>query len=87
MTRYSYLSPSSLSLTALRKAFDSFDTEKTGSITGETIATIMRMMGVKISEKNLQEAIAETDEDGGFQLSTWRVESPLDFACGVGSLD
>ncbi|XP_063593401.1 troponin C-like [Penaeus indicus] len=48
----------------LRKAFDSFDTEKTGSITSETIATIMRMMGVKISEKNLQEAIAETDEDG-----------------------
>ncbi|ROT84712.1 troponin C, partial [Penaeus vannamei] len=48
----------------LRKAFDSFDTEKTGSITAETIATIMRMMGVKISEKNLQEAIAETDEDG-----------------------
>jgi len=51
-------------ISTLRKAFDSFDTDATGSITAETISTIMRMMGVKISEKNLQEAIAETDEDG-----------------------
>ncbi|XP_064085573.1 troponin C, isotype gamma-like [Macrobrachium nipponense] len=53
---------------ALRKAFDSFDTEKQGFITADTIATILRMMGVKISEKNLAEVIAETDEDGSGQL-------------------
>ncbi|XP_037782580.1 troponin C, isotype gamma-like [Penaeus monodon] len=51
-------------LDALRKAFNSFDTEGQGSITGETVGIILRMMGIKISEKNLQEVIAETDEDG-----------------------
>lgn len=55
-------------LGALRKAFDSFDTDKKGYITCETVATILKMMGVKISEKNLQEVIAETDEDGSGQL-------------------
>jgi len=53
---------------ALRKAFDSFDTEHLGYITAETVGAILRMMGVKISEKNLQEVIAETDEDGSGQL-------------------
>merc|ERR1712168_139929 len=49
---------------ALQKAFDSFDTEGAGSISAETVGIILRMMGVKISEKHLQEVIAETDEDG-----------------------
>ncbi|KAK7076783.1 troponin C [Halocaridina rubra] len=53
---------------ALKKAFDSFDTEKLGYITVETVSVILKMMGVKISEKNLQEVIAETDEDGSGQL-------------------
>jgi len=53
---------------ALKKAFDSFDTENQGYITADTVATILRMMGVKISEKNLAEVIAETDEDGSGQL-------------------
>jgi len=48
----------------LQKAFNSFDTEGNGSITAETVGVILRMMGVKISEKNLKEVIAETDEDG-----------------------
>ncbi|XP_064085628.1 troponin C, isotype gamma-like isoform X1 [Macrobrachium nipponense] len=52
----------------LRKAFDSFDMEKQGFITTETVKTILRMMGVKISEANLAEVIAETDEDGSGQL-------------------
>jgi len=51
-------------LDTLQKAFNSFDTEGEGSITAETVGVILRMMGVKISEKNLQEVIAETDEDG-----------------------
>jgi len=49
---------------ALQKAFNSFDTEGIGSITADTVGVILRMMGVKISERNLQEVIAETDEDG-----------------------
>ncbi|XP_071521729.1 troponin C, isotype gamma [Panulirus ornatus] len=53
---------------ALQKAFDSFDTDKKGYITPDTVSTILRMMGVKVSEKNLQEIIAETDEDGSGEL-------------------
>ncbi|XP_064085615.1 troponin C, isotype gamma-like [Macrobrachium nipponense] len=53
---------------ALRKAFDSFDTEKQGFITADTVATILRMMGVKISEKNLAEVITDTAKDGSGQL-------------------
>ncbi|XP_042205818.1 troponin C, isotype gamma-like [Homarus americanus] len=53
---------------ALQKAFDSFDTDGKGAITTDTVSTILRMMGVKISEKNLQEVIAETDEDGSGEL-------------------
>ncbi|KAK8728578.1 hypothetical protein OTU49_009023, partial [Cherax quadricarinatus] len=53
---------------ALQKAFDSFDTDNKGYITPETVGVILRMMGVKISEKNLQEVIAETDEDGSGEL-------------------
>ncbi|KAG7155391.1 Troponin C-like 8 [Homarus americanus] len=52
----------------LQKAFDSFDTDSKGFITPETVGVILRMMGVKISEKNLQEVIAETDEDGSGEL-------------------
>ncbi|ROT79203.1 potassium channel [Penaeus vannamei] len=52
----------------LRKAFDAFDTDKKGAINVETISTILRMMGVKVSEKNLQEIIAEVDEDGSGEL-------------------
>ncbi|XP_045131507.1 troponin C, isotype gamma [Portunus trituberculatus] len=55
-------------LGALKKAFDSFDTDGKGYITPETVGVILRMMGVKISEKNLQEVIAETDEDGSGEL-------------------
>lgn len=55
-------------VSALRKAFDSFDIDNKGFITPETVGTILRMMGVKISEKNLQEVIAETDEDGSGEL-------------------
>ncbi|XP_066981492.1 troponin C, isotype gamma-like [Macrobrachium rosenbergii] len=52
----------------LRKAFESFDTDKQGYITCDTVSTILRMMGIKISDKNLAEVIAETDEDGSGQL-------------------
>merc|ERR1712169_91755 len=53
---------------ALRKAFDSFDTDKSGHITVETVSTILRMMGLKVSEKALQEIVDEVDEDGSGEL-------------------
>ncbi|XP_050710471.1 troponin C, isotype gamma-like isoform X4 [Eriocheir sinensis] len=52
----------------LRKAFDAFDTDKKGSINVDTITTILRMMGVKVSESNLREIISEVDEDGSGEL-------------------
>ncbi len=52
----------------LRKAFDAFDTDKKGSISVDTLSTILRMMGVKVSEKNLLEIVAEVDEDGSGEL-------------------
>jgi len=53
---------------ALRKAFDSFDTENSGCITVDTVSTILRMMGLKVSEKALQEIVDEVDEDGSGEL-------------------
>merc|ERR1711872_663011 len=55
-------------VSALRKAFDSFDTEKLGHITVDTVSTILRMMGLKVSEKALQEIVDEIDEDGSGEL-------------------
>lgn len=55
-------------ISALQKAFDTFDIDKKGYITPETVGTILRMMGVRISEANLKEVIAETDEDGSGEL-------------------
>ncbi|KAK7076782.1 hypothetical protein SK128_022531 [Halocaridina rubra] len=52
----------------LRKAFDSFDTEQLGYITTDTVGVILKMMGIKISKMELEEIIAETDEDGSGQL-------------------
>jgi len=49
---------------ALRKAFESFDTEEKGAINLETIGNILRMMGVKFSVSNLQEIFDEVDDDG-----------------------
>jgi len=52
----------------LRKAFQAFDQEGLGYITADTVGVILKMMGIKISTKDLEEVIAETDEDGSGQL-------------------
>ncbi|CAL4119136.1 unnamed protein product [Meganyctiphanes norvegica] len=49
---------------ALRKAFESFDTEHKNAINLETIGNILRMMGVKFTHANLQEIFEEVDDDG-----------------------
>ncbi|CAL4091671.1 unnamed protein product [Meganyctiphanes norvegica] len=53
---------------ALRKAFESFDTDGKGAINLETIGNILRMMGVKFSHSNLQEIFDEVDDDGSGEL-------------------
>lgn len=52
----------------LRKAFNAFDTDELGYITADTVGVILKMMGIKISSRELQEVIDETDEDGSGQL-------------------
>lgn len=51
-------------LIVLRKAFDTFDVEKKGSIGTVMIGTILGMLGIQTTEKTLQDIINEVDEDG-----------------------
>ncbi|KAJ1520198.1 hypothetical protein ONE63_004409 [Megalurothrips usitatus] len=52
----------------LRKAFDSFDTEKKGCIGTDMVAPILEMFGQKVSGNALKEVIAEADADGSGEL-------------------
>lgn len=48
----------------LRKVFDSFDRDKTGSIPTSMVRTIFSAMGHRVDETTLEEIIAEVDADG-----------------------
>lgn len=50
-------------LTVLQKAFNSFDSQKSGSISTELVADILRLMGQPFDKKILEELIEEVDED------------------------
>ena len=52
-----------LNLLVLRKAFDSFDREKSGSIPTDMVADILRLMGQPFNKKILDELIEEVDAD------------------------
>lgn len=52
----------------MRKAFESFDREKTGSISTETVAEILRLMGQAFNQQILDEMIEEVDEDKSGRL-------------------
>jgi Ca2+-binding EF-hand superfamily protein len=52
----------------LKKAFDSFDREKSGSISTETVEEILRLMGQPFNKKILEEMIEEVDEDKSGRL-------------------
>lgn len=52
----------------MRKAFESFDREKTGSISTETVAEILRLMGQPFNRQILEEMIEEVDEDKSGRL-------------------
>lgn len=52
----------------LKKAFDTFDVEKKGSIGTQMVGTILNMLGIQITDKMLDEIIAEVDEDGMYNI-------------------
>jgi calmodulin len=52
----------------LRKAFESFDSTKSGSISTETVAEILRLMGQPFNRQILEEMIEEVDEDKSGRL-------------------
>ncbi|KAJ3652495.1 hypothetical protein Zmor_018453 [Zophobas morio] len=52
----------------LKKAFDTFDVEKKGSIGTVMVGTILGMLGIHTTEKMLAEIIAEVDADGSGEL-------------------
>lgn len=49
--------------TVLQKAFNSFDAQKSGSISIDIVADILRIMGQPFDKKILDELIDEVDED------------------------
>lgn len=53
-------------ITVLQKAFNSFDTQKTGSIPTDMVSDILRLMGQPFDKKILEELIEEVDEDSRF---------------------
>ncbi|XP_059612590.1 troponin C [Phlebotomus argentipes] len=55
-------------IAVLQKAFNSFDAQKTGSISTETVAEILRLMGQPFNSKILAELIDEVDEDKSGRL-------------------
>ncbi|KOX74887.1 Troponin C, isoform 3, partial [Melipona quadrifasciata] len=55
-------------LSFLRKAFDSFDREKSGSIPTDMVADILRLMGQPFNKKILDELIEEVDADKSGRL-------------------
>ncbi|XP_011877004.1 PREDICTED: troponin C, isoform 2-like isoform X1 [Vollenhovia emeryi] len=55
-------------IAVLRKAFDSFDSGKTGSIPTDMVADILRLMGQPFNKKILDELIDEVDADKSGRL-------------------
>ncbi|KAG9435721.1 Translocon-associated protein subunit gamma [Apis mellifera carnica] len=55
-------------IAVLRKAFDSFDREKSGSIPTDMVADILRLMGQPFNKKILDELIEEVDADKSGRL-------------------
>lgn len=52
----------------MKNAFNSFDREKSGSISTETVEEILRLMGQPFNKKTLEDMIEEVDEDKSGRL-------------------
>lgn len=61
------------SLAVLRKAFDSFDRDKSGSIPTDMVADILRLMGQPFNKKILDELIDEVDADSEYRADTPKI--------------
>ncbi|XP_059472850.1 troponin C, isoallergen Bla g 6.0101-like [Neocloeon triangulifer] len=48
----------------LKKAFDAFDREKKGFISTDMIGTILEMLGIQISDEDVEEIVVEMDSEG-----------------------
>ncbi|KAB0794606.1 hypothetical protein PPYR_11445 [Photinus pyralis] len=55
-------------IAVLRKAFESFDSQKSGSISCDMVSEILRLMGQPFDKKILQELIEEVDADKSGRL-------------------
>ncbi|CAH1405423.1 unnamed protein product [Nezara viridula] len=55
-------------ISVLKKAFDAFDREKSGSIPTDMVADILRLMGQPFNKKILDELIDEVDADKSGRL-------------------
>jgi len=55
-------------IAVLQKAFNSFDSQKSGSIPTEMVTDILRLMGQPFDKKILEELIDEVDEDKSGRL-------------------
>ncbi|XP_071551703.1 troponin C, isotype gamma-like [Panulirus ornatus] len=52
----------------LKRAFDSFDSDKKGAISTDIVGTILRMMGQTVNRQILTQVIEEVDVDGSGEL-------------------
>merc|ERR1712045_793422 len=52
----------------LKRTFDQFDSNKVGALSIGTVETILKMMGMHVSSKDLEEIIEEIDEDQSGEL-------------------
>nr|Q1A7B1.1 RecName: Full=Troponin C, isoallergen Bla g 6.0301; AltName: Allergen=Bla g 6.0301 [Blattella germanica]ABB89298.1 allergen Bla g 6.0301 [Blattella germanica] len=55
-------------ISVLRKAFDAFDREKSGSISTNMVEEILRLMGQPFNRRTLEELIDEVDADKSGRL-------------------
>ena len=53
---------------SLKRTFDQFDSDKSGAISVGTVDVILKMMGMHVSTRALDEIIEEIDEDGSGEL-------------------
>jgi predicted NBD/HSP70 family sugar kinase/thiol-disulfide isomerase/thioredoxin len=63
------VSPQLLKRDALRKVFDSFDTDLSGLITPDELAAAVRALGVSLPEDELRELVIDLDADGTGEIS------------------
>ena len=63
------VSPQLLKRDALRKVFDSFDTDASGLITPDELAAAVRALGVSLPEAELRELVIDLDADGTGEIS------------------